>query len=78
MTEKTGAIHEAYLLCQKTFDPSIELLDESTNITDAEELRFFRTMSNFHAAEAEEDHKRGLTTWTTERLHSLCRCKWCR
>ncbi len=47
MTEKTGAIHEAYLLCQKTFDPSIELLDESTNITDTEELRFFRTMSDF-------------------------------
>ncbi|MCD8396191.1 MAG: hypothetical protein LUD12_03215 [Lachnospiraceae bacterium] len=47
MTEKTREIHEAYLLCQKTFEPSIELLDESTNITDTEELRFFRTMSNF-------------------------------
>lgn len=47
MTEKTREIHEAYLLCQKTFEPSIELLDESINITDTEELRFFRTMSNF-------------------------------
>ena len=55
MTEITAKIHEAYQMCQKTFSPSIELLDESTNITDDEELHFYRIVSDFFMQQKQKE-----------------------
>lgn len=55
MSNKTTEIHKAYQMCRETFAPSVELLDESTNITNNEELRFYRMVSDFFMQQKQKE-----------------------
>lgn len=48
-------IHEAYLQCKETFDPSRILVNASVNIDNEEESLFFRTVSNFFIQQKQKE-----------------------
>ena len=55
ITKKTEQIHKIYEECQKVFEPSMELLDEISNIEDGEEKEFYMTLKTFFMQQKQKE-----------------------
>lgn len=55
ITEKTKQIHKVYEECQKVFEPSVQLLDEFSNIEDEMERMFYLTLCDFFMQQKQKE-----------------------
>ncbi len=55
MVDMSQSIHEVYMDAQKVFEPSRDLLKQTKNIKDEEELRFYRVMTDFFIQQKQKE-----------------------
>lgn len=53
--EMAKKIHEAYLQCKETFNPSLALMNDMVKFEDEEEELFYKTISDFFIKRKQKD-----------------------